>query len=653
MPDASHLDAFAHAARLQRELELLAAELEARAQAVRARAGEAGTLVESLGQALVPAAAAASAPAPEPAPAPALAAVSAPEPAPPPAPAREAVAAPAARPAPAPAPRAVPEPEPEPAPEPTSLAEWLAARPAFQAPHARRDDGWSARLVLSPLADLLAAVRVTADALCALGSIARFDDELLASRFERVPSGATLRSEGFAENSTLVWAARLQQPRAAGGYLATEATLRHDGRAAAPVVTLRSYSYNHNGAPDDAPDLRSLLRLTQPLAERVGLAEALLAETLDDDAAAERLARRLADPQRGTAIVLVSPRARSEHYLVDAEALARMLLGVAEVVRIGPTIDSYDLGDILGERHHAFNGAVNVLGRAGRYGVPSRRYVSRELEAMGSAAEVLHGLARAAMALADPPIPEHLRPEDVREAAARFGARHLALPPLPAPADEPGATAASAAPEPDPAAAEIARLSAALEQVRQTEEERHEARAALHDALLSAVGRDTGERISEHEARVALLLAALPHPTPEEALAATLLLFPERLLVLEPAWSSAARSAAFTRGSRLLELLLALAGPFWEALSAGAPESEARQVLGSAYAARESDTARGNRRARELRTFVYEGEPVMMERHLRIGTKPSIAETIRVHFHWDAERGKLVVGHCGEHLDHN
>lgn len=58
----------------------------------------------------------------------------------------------------------------------------------------------------------------------------------------------------------------------------------------------------------------------------------------------------------------------------------------------------------------------------------------------------------------------------------------------------------------------------------------------------------------------------------------------------------------------------------------------------------------GNKAMRRKRTFDYEGEPVEMFRHLKIGVDEDVARTIRVHFHWDAEREKIVIGYCGEHL---
>ena len=57
-----------------------------------------------------------------------------------------------------------------------------------------------------------------------------------------------------------------------------------------------------------------------------------------------------------------------------------------------------------------------------------------------------------------------------------------------------------------------------------------------------------------------------------------------------------------------------------------------------------------NKGMRRLRTFAYEGEQIEMERHLKIGNEDNVAKTIRVYFHWDAKRDKIVLAYCGEHL---
>ncbi len=80
-------------------------------------------------------------------------------------------------------------------------------------------------------------------------------------------------------------------------------------------------------------------------------------------------------------------------------------------------------------------------------------------------------------------------------------------------------------------------------------------------------------------------------------------------------------------------------------------DSKARLVFGkNEYAATESETVMGNKAMRRARTFEYRGESVEMFRHLKINVEDDVTKTIRVHFHWDAERSKIAIGYCGEHL---
>ena len=57
-----------------------------------------------------------------------------------------------------------------------------------------------------------------------------------------------------------------------------------------------------------------------------------------------------------------------------------------------------------------------------------------------------------------------------------------------------------------------------------------------------------------------------------------------------------------------------------------------------------------NKTMRRQRTFEYEGKNIEMFRHVKIGVDDDVTRTIRVHFHWDAERRKIVIGYCGKHL---
>lgn len=126
-------------------------------------------------------------------------------------------------------------------------------------------------------------------------------------------------------------------------------------------------------------------------------------------------------------------------------------------------------------------------------------------------------------------------------------------------------------------------------------------------------------------------------------------LYGNRCIVLESAKESARDMDRFEHGRRLLDMLRRLVTEYRSKLIEGG-DNEARKVFGNnEYAAKESETVMGNQAMRRQRTFAYDGKQVEMFRHLKIGIEANVARTIRVHFHWDSDREKIVIGYCGEH----
>ncbi len=127
--------------------------------------------------------------------------------------------------------------------------------------------------------------------------------------------------------------------------------------------------------------------------------------------------------------------------------------------------------------------------------------------------------------------------------------------------------------------------------------------------------------------------------------------FPERIVVLPTAFDSARESRTFREKKRAFNLLWRLATDYYQTLCEGKPDAQARQIFGDDFSAKESETVEKNAVARQLRIFTYKGNDYEMMAHLRIGTKDSIADTLRVHFRWFADEQKIVIGHCGKHLN--
>jgi hypothetical protein len=138
-------------------------------------------------------------------------------------------------------------------------------------------------------------------------------------------------------------------------------------------------------------------------------------------------------------------------------------------------------------------------------------------------------------------------------------------------------------------------------------------------------------------------------PSLEQSLSVIQTLFPDRVIILESAFDSARESKVFRYGRKGFDLLWALASEYWTAINNGG-DLEGKRVLGEKYAQNEGNalTTAGKRR----RTFEYKGREVTMEKHLKLGNKDSISETLRVHFEWLNDEKIIVIGHCGKHLDH-
>jgi len=169
--------------------------------------------------------------------------------------------------------------------------------------------------------------------------------------------------------------------------------------------------------------------------------------------------------------------------------------------------------------------------------------------------------------------------------------------------------------------------------------------------LKSQLENAGGGRASSIDLETLVSLACRPdQPSPLECIEAIESLYGDRCVVLSSAKDSAREMHRFEHGRRLLDMLRRLVTDYRSKLCEGG-DNEARKVFGNnEYAAKESESVMGNQAMRRQRTFVYEGNQVEMFRHIKIGIESNVAKTIRVHFHWDAEREKIVIGYCGEHL---
>ncbi len=197
----------------------------------------------------------------------------------------------------------------------------------------------------------------------------------------------------------------------------------------------------------------------------------------------------------------------------------------------------------------------------------------------------------------------------------------------------------------DSAAARIAKL--------EYEREQHRRRCLELQAQLDAAKHARVAELLPLETRRSLDAMLSGRARVADALRLVPLTSPDRVVVLDSAWKSAAASEDFKYPEHALSLLRRLATTYWQALADGQGDVVARKAFTvKEFSAGESQTVETNRRAQRLRTFCYAGRDVTMNAHLKHGSKDSSAETLRVHFHWDPDEGRVVIGHCGRHLDH-
>lgn len=366
---------------------------------------------------------------------------------------------------------------------------------------------------------------------------------------------------------------------------------------------------------------------------------------------------------RDCPIVLVSPT-RDGEYLFNVTDLQQKLVGLGQVVQVSRDFNSYEMAEVIGQHWSAWSGAVNVLYTPAQTGlVRNHLFRSDEVVSWGDTqhdriSQMLAYVTNNTNVLR---LRNRVRPEGV----AQLGLRRR-LQAVSARGNQ--MDASQLREELDKAsglAAEQAEwINFLVDGTAELESELSDAKERLGDerenlknqnfviqALKSRLKNAGGGPTRNLDAEVLLKLTCSPDPpTPLECIEVIENMYGDECIVLESARNSARDMNRFEHGRRLLDMLRRLVTEYRDKFIEGG-DNEARKVFGNnEYAAKESETVMGNQTMRRLRTFAYEGEQVEMFRHLKIGIEANVAKTIRVHFHWDSEREKIVIGYCGEHL---
>ncbi len=391
---------------------------------------------------------------------------------------------------------------------------------------------------------------------------------------------------------------------------------------------------------------------------------------LEDETEVEAFAYTISDPSRQHPIILVSPL--YDGYLLDIDELRFQVEGLADVIQIPVGADTFRIAKVLGNQFAAWRGAVNiilplVIARQKKF-IPTIRLMAEELqdialEGKNPEKEILSllthriNLPNSWRQTSIEKVMELNRRRElarIKTQASQTGETNEYLALLEEDSKEQDEKIFSLQQEKEGLQAEIEALQGEMDDLS----DKYRLLGFEKESLLQTLSATGQLRADQPGADVPDYIRDIifetysKHLTPKNSLQVVSSLFPDRVEVLDTAWSSSDSSISFKERAKLFELLWKLATSYWKDVSKGIGDVQARHVFGAAYSAKESETAGSNARAKKLRTFTYKNQNILMEKHLKIGVKPSPAETIRVHFEWVADEQKIIIGYCGPHLDH-
>lgn len=375
------------------------------------------------------------------------------------------------------------------------------------------------------------------------------------------------------------------------------------------------------------------------------------------------LLEEIKNNKRNFPIVIISPDADG-NYLIEPDALQKKLVGLAQVIQISPEYNSYEMEEVLGRHWSAWNGAINIIQMPSPKGfIKGRIFMSDEIESWGSrpASRIGKVLAWVTHNTNIPRLRDRVRPEGVAQLALRRALKQSRDRASNMNVEELRKELETVWELADEQSQEINEHE---RQIRSLEEDLLDKELKIQEATddlrtkdfsiqslryqLNQSGRD--QSISVDIDTLMEMAVKLDQPSPKDCLEFIRIGCSDKCVVLPSAIASAEESAQFSNGQRLLRALYMLVTEFRSKLMSGG-DAQARSVFTrNEYAATESETVTSNPELSRKRTFEYNGKPITMFRHLKIGVDSDVSNTIRVHFAWDVEAEKIIIGYCGEHL---
>jgi hypothetical protein len=396
--------------------------------------------------------------------------------------------------------------------------------------------------------------------------------------------------------------------------------------------------------------IQDLVNNCSPVPSTPGLSPKTL-----DESTARGLLTSLEATDRLVPWVVVSPT-KDGRYLVNLSRLRSLLFGIAECVEIPPAADTYEIERLFGSNYASWLGALNIIfpRRRGRSYCENKRLLPDDLDQIieeGGNAE-LEILSLVAHRTNLPNSWKHLSSAMV----ANFKLRQQ----LDAATRRLGASADGLEYVElfEIASKELKDQEAHMEDLQSEIEDRdseiYSIRVENENLKHALIGKRSSAMSSDSSMLAPITLrediAAIlsKKANLEQALSTISTLYSDRIFVLDSAYRSAANSKEFRHTGKAYDLLFGLANQYWDGMATGKGDGETRKIFGSAYAAKESEILSDDGVKR--RTFLYNSKSVAMMKHLKIGVKDSVGETLRIHFEWIPTEKKIVIGYCGQHL---
>jgi len=404
-----------------------------------------------------------------------------------------------------------------------------------------------------------------------------------------------------------------------------------------------------------------------PSARMIGLS----ISTIDNMEDAELLSEEIQSPDRKYPIILVSPD-NTQKYLIDFDDLLFKTRGLAKIIRIGFEVNTNALISILGRNHAAYYGAINILFpkilRRETVYVPTKLLLIDSLADLNIKEKDIESeiLTLICYRTNLPNSRLHISPEIVKESIRQDEITRLSEK-LSKEVGESKEWLTLFQEDNHKKQDEIDRLKNEIDiandekeyfssEFDKADQERKELQTKVNGLLsqleaLKNKGLQSGSVEDAEELRDLIDKFIFDCITPYESLVLISKLFPDRIVILDNAYDSAKKSDNFRKKKELFLLLWKLAGAYWQTLIDGKSDEEARKVFGNSFSSKESETVEKKKEAIKRRTFQYGGKDITMFKHLKIGTKDSVAETLRIHFEWINDEKRIVIGHCGPHLE--